>query len=67
MCIRFPSTALSAVAETKSYIDHYYEPFDRLQQDGLDALIITGANVANPSLELEPFLEASSGSRRLGD
>ena len=55
MCIRFPSDGLPRSAETQSYIDHYYEPFERLQQDGLDALVITGANVANPSLEMEPF------------
>lgn len=33
---------------------HYFE-FADLQEQGLDALIITGANVANPSLDEEPF------------
>ena len=37
------------------YIDRYYCKFDDLQEQGLDALIITGANVANPRLEQEPF------------
>lgn len=40
---------------TKAYIDAYYTTFDKLREDGLDALIITGANVANPTLEQEPF------------
>ena len=41
--------------ETQQYIEKYYAAFEQLQQDGLDALIITGANVANPTLEEEPF------------
>ncbi len=40
---------------TRAYIDRYYAEFDRLRDDGLDALIISGANVTNPSIELEPF------------
>lgn len=51
----FSVDGLQRSAEMQSYIEHYYEPFERLQQDGLDALVITGANVVNPSLELEPF------------
>jgi homoserine O-succinyltransferase len=39
------------------YIERYYCKFEDLKQQGLDALIITGANVANPSLEQEPFWE----------
>jgi homoserine O-succinyltransferase/O-acetyltransferase len=42
-------------SETQAYIDRYYYPFETLQKSGLDALIITGANVANPSLDQEPF------------
>ena len=37
------------------YIDEYYSEFSELKEKGLDALIITGANVTNPSLEDEPF------------
>ena len=44
-------------AETQKYINQYYTTFDDLQRAGLDALIITGANVANPSLDQEPFWE----------
>jgi homoserine O-succinyltransferase len=40
---------------TQAYIDQHYEPMASIYADGLDALIITGANVANPRLELEPF------------
>ena len=41
--------------ETQHYIDKYYSNFEQIQSDGLDALIITGANVVNPSLQEEPF------------
>ena len=37
------------------YIDRYYSRFEDLRDEGLDALIITGANVANPALDKEPF------------
>jgi homoserine O-succinyltransferase/O-acetyltransferase len=39
----------------QAYIDAHYAPFDRLREEGLDALVVTGANVANPRLEEEPF------------
>ena len=42
---------------TQAYIDEYYERFDELRTEGLDALIVSGANVTNPSLEAEPFWE----------
>ncbi len=38
-----------------AYIDQHYVRFEQLREDGLDALIITGANVTRPSIELEPF------------
>jgi homoserine O-succinyltransferase len=37
------------------HIDKYYETFDQIQQAGLDALIITGANVTGPELSTQPF------------
>jgi len=37
------------------HISEHYFDFSDLQAAGLDALIITGANVANPSLDEEPF------------
>ncbi len=42
---------------TRQYINKFYTTFEKLQADGLDALIITGANIANPTLEAEPFWE----------
>ena len=41
--------------EALAYIDRYYSRFVDLQAQGLDALIVTGANVENPALDLEPF------------
>jgi homoserine O-succinyltransferase len=41
--------------ETLEYIDRYYSTFENLQEKGLDALIVTGANVVNPALDSEPF------------
>lgn len=43
--------------DTKAYIAKYYEPFEKLQDEGLDALIVTGANVKNPALEDNEFWE----------
>jgi len=37
------------------YVERYYSKFEDVREEGLDALIITGANVANPELALEPF------------
>lgn len=39
------------------HIEEYYEPFENIKEQGLDALIITGANVTQPDLALEPFWE----------
>ncbi|MCU7817092.1 MAG: homoserine O-succinyltransferase [Candidatus Thiodiazotropha sp. (ex Rostrolucina anterorostrata)] len=43
--------------KARVHIDRYYESFDQIKRDGLDALIITGANVSHPDLSLEPFWE----------
>ena len=51
----FTLPELKRSAEAMEYVQRYYEPFDRLKADGLDALIITGANVTQPDLALEPF------------
>ena len=42
---------------TQAYIRDFYVDFDDLREAGLDALIISGANVTNPSIEMEPFWE----------
>jgi len=40
---------------TLEYIGRYYDSFETLREQGLDALIITGANVASPGVDMEPF------------
>jgi homoserine O-succinyltransferase len=39
----------------KAHIEKYYESFEQIKEQGLDALIITGANVAGHELSEEPF------------
>ncbi len=39
----------------RAHVERYYEPFEQLRADGLDALIITGANVIGADLSEEPF------------
>lgn len=41
--------------KAREHIAKYYEKFSDLQEQGLDALIITGANPTQPHLEDEPF------------
>ncbi|HSM26592.1 MAG TPA: homoserine O-succinyltransferase [Thioalkalivibrio sp.] len=41
----------------QAHVEQFYESFETIQRDGLDALIITGANVNQPDLALEPFWE----------
>jgi homoserine O-succinyltransferase len=53
----FTIPGLPRSREIQDYIDQYYLPFEQLREEGLDALIITGANVANPTLDQEPFWE----------
>src|SRR5690606_41782880 len=51
----FTVPGLPRSEETQAYIDQYYAKFEELCEEGLDAIIITGANVANPHLAQEPF------------
>ena len=53
----FTVAGLPRSAATQAYIDRNYEDIASIYADGLDALIITGANVANPRLDLEPFYQ----------
>ncbi len=41
----------------QAHIDQYYETVDTIKQQGLDALIITGANVTGNELSQQPFWE----------
>lgn len=51
----FTVPGLPRSPEIQTYIDTYYDTFAQLKEEGLDALIVTGANVTNPELEFEPF------------
>jgi homoserine O-succinyltransferase/O-acetyltransferase len=51
----FTLEELERGVEAKAHIAAYYETFDEIQASGLDALIITGANVTRPDLSLEDF------------
>lgn len=39
----------------KAHVEKFYESFEQIKEQGLDALIITGANVTGPELSEEPF------------
>jgi homoserine O-succinyltransferase len=43
--------------DARAHLDQYYESFEQIREEGLDALIITGANVTHPDLSQEPFWE----------
>ncbi|WP_018232631.1 homoserine O-succinyltransferase MetA [Thioalkalivibrio thiocyanodenitrificans] len=53
----FTLDALPRGEEGRAHVARYYETFDQIKRDGLDALIITGANVTESDLSLEPFWE----------
>jgi homoserine O-succinyltransferase/O-acetyltransferase len=39
----------------QTHVDKYYKSFEQLKEEGLDALIVTGANVIGPELSDQPF------------
>lgn len=51
----FTIEGLQRSPQAQAHIDAYYESFERIKQDGLDALIISGANVAGTKLQEEDF------------
>ena len=51
----FSLPELDRSRETREYIERYYNDFSELREQGLDALVVTGANVANPALDQEAF------------
>ncbi|CAK0759645.1 Homoserine O-succinyltransferase [Gammaproteobacteria bacterium] len=51
----FSLEALPRGKSAREYIARYYEPFEKVREEGLDALIISGANVTHPDLAQEPF------------
>jgi len=53
----FTVPGLDRSPDTQAYLDAHYERFEDLQRDGLDGLIVTGANVIGPELSVQPFYE----------
>jgi len=53
----FTVPGLERSPATQAYLDAHYESFADLQRDGLDGLIVTGANVTGPDLVTQPFYE----------
>ncbi len=51
----FTLAELPRGAVAREHIAQYYEPFGRLREEGLDGLIITGANVTHPDFAQEAF------------
>ncbi len=51
----FTIDGLPRSEKAQAHIDAYYEPFAKIKADGLDGLIISGANVTRPRLPEEDF------------
>ncbi|CAG7857761.1 homoserine O-succinyltransferase [biofilm metagenome] len=51
----FTIEGLTRSQETQAHLDTYYESFEQIKQDGLDGLIISGANVVGNRLSEEDF------------
>lgn len=51
----FSIPELNRGTQAREHISKYYFDFADLANEGLDALIITGTNISNPSLDEEPF------------
>ena len=51
----FTLPALPRGDAARAHVDRYYESFDAIREAGLDALIITGANVSHANLADEAF------------
>jgi len=53
----FTLSELPRSEKTQAHIDQYYETFEQIKEQGLDALIITGANVIGCELSNQAFWE----------
>lgn len=51
----FTIDGLQRSPQAQAHISKYYEPFAKIKQEGLDALIISGANVIGTQLQDEDF------------
>ncbi len=56
----FTLKELERGAEGKTHVEKYYQSFDQIREQGLDALIITGANMIGSELADQPFLKPLS-------
>jgi len=53
----FTVPGLAPAPEVQDYIERHHEPFERLRAEGLDGLIVSGANVTSRTPDLEAFWE----------
>lgn len=53
----FTLPQLARGKDAQAHVERYYDDFTQLREQGLDALIITGANVVGPQLATQPFWE----------
>jgi homoserine O-succinyltransferase/O-acetyltransferase len=51
----FTLTELERDEQAQRHVDNYYKSFEQIKEEGLDALIITGANVTGAELSDEAF------------
>ncbi|MEW6037884.1 MAG: homoserine O-succinyltransferase [Pseudomonadota bacterium] len=51
----FTIEGLPRSEQAAEHIARYYESFGRIREEGLDGLIVSGANVTHPHLQQEPF------------
>lgn len=51
----FTIAGLPRGPEALAHIERYYETFEQITRDGLDGLIVSGANVSHPRLQQEAF------------
>ena len=54
----FTLDTISRGEKAQAHIDQHYESFEQVRAEGLDALIITGANVTGSTLSAEVFWES---------
>ncbi len=51
----FTVEGLARAGEAAAHVAAYYEDFEQIKREGLDALLVTGANPANPDVTREGF------------
>lgn len=54
----FTVPTLQRGPEAQAHIDQFYKSFDQIKEDGLDALIVTGANITGRELSEQNFWSA---------